>query len=1624
MKKITLLFFLFLSVFAFGQVIDEDFEDVTFPPTDWTMTTNGVGSAVNPWTRTTNTALTNTASVGAARTARQTTAVGQERQTWLITPQVLVPTNGQLRFFTRNELAGNQGSTFSVRISTNPDPTVLAAYTTLETWTELTLVAQFDVYEEKILSLIGNVGNNVHIAFVRSNVQAIAGINGSGDNWLIDDVVLIEQCLNPTALSATAVLSTTATLNWTDPNGATQWQIEYGPQGFVPGTGTIVTANTNPFPISGLAPATQYSFYVRSICSANNSSAQVGPQNFTTQIAPPVCGGQFFDTGGPTANYSVNENYTITICPDDDNPNDIVTVTFTSFHVENGWDALYVFQGIGTDGPQISSGLGNGNGPNAALSGGFWSSVANALIPGPFESSAPGGCLTFQFISDGSLQFAGWTANVTCAPAPTCPKPTSVAISDLTGNSATATWTDNAGATAWEYLLLPCDSPEPDETTTGFLPAPNNPFALTSLDPSTCYDFYVRAVCGPDDNSLWSTGTSFTTTQIPVSLDYEEDFEGVHGWTLSNGTQTNKWVVGTAVSNSPTTSLYVSNNNGVANAYSNNAASVVHAYRDLQLPAIAGEINVSFDWRNVGENNFDFVRVWLVPSTFVPTPGTQITVANSGGQQLGGNFQNNANFTTANFLLNATAFQGQVRRIIFEWRNDGIIGTNPPGAIDNVNISLITCPAPNTLIATELEPTSLTLGWSEIGTATTWQVLMLPCNSPAPNATTTGWVSTTTNPFDVSGLTPSTCYTFYVRSACSDTDLSFWSQALNINTPQIPVTLNYEEDFENIHGWTLNNGNQTNKWVVGTAVSSSPTTSLYISNNNGNSNNYALNSTSVVQAYRDLAIPADTEEISVSFDWRNVGENNFDYLRVWLVPITYQPTPGIQTTVANSGGQQLGGNFQLTPNFTTANFVLNSTAFSGTTRRLLFEWRNDGSGGTQPPAAIDNVKVDYALCQRPTNLVVSSIGTYTAEISWTDNSGATQWHLYVVPIGSPAPDEDSAFTLITENPHTIIDLIQETQYQVWIRGVCEPAGEIGSGASLWTGPATFTTLPTCPQPINLGTENNSGTSVDLVWTPQGVETQWEVVYQLQNGPLPTNGVIVNTNPLLTVNNVADGGIYEFYVRSICGDNDLSQWSGPFTFVIFNPESCASVEVFDLNLENPDNIFVCEESDGCVDLTANYLQTGATTSYLVESIDYSPPFPFVGGIQTSVNIDDVWSNVINLPFQFCFFDNVYSTAQVSSNGALVFGTNFAPNVVGSSPWAFNTTIPNAGFPIKNAVLGVYQDINPAINNAFANPNINYQVLGSYPCRALVVNFSEVAQFSCSADALIGPQTSQIVIYEISNIVEVYIQRRVPCTTWQNGVGVVGLINGAGTQAFVPPGRNTGAWSAFNEAWRFTPNGTSNVEFEWLKDGDFYSNDDDITVCIEDLTVMTAKATYTTCNGDEFVSEANVNISFVPEELPVQDDVLTCNPYELPALEVGNYFTEPGGLGTPLNAGDFINSTQTVYVYATYPSTDGFCTSEGSFEVVIDPADAIELEDVTSCENYVLLPLPDNNHHYYTESGGNGIELFAGNIISSTQEIFVYVILPDEEGCTGETSFIVTIVPAITFPDIEDVFACDE
>ena len=302
--------------------------------------------------------------------------------------------------------------------------------------------------------------------------------------------------------------STSAELSWESEGFA--FNIEWGATGFPQGTGTMLATADNPYNLEGLTPLTTYDFYIQADCGAEGISDWVGPFTFTTLPPAPVCGGQFYDAGGPDNPYLSDAEETYTICPD--NEDDVVTVTFTFVDIESSTsgatdgtgclDYLSIYDGADTDGAF----LGDFCSEPAEVGSGMALSAGDS-----FTATDPSGCLTFTFISDSSVQNGGWAADVTCAPGDPCPAPVALTANNITDNSASIGWT--AGVTIFNVEWGETGFTPGTGTT---IPEVGNPANLTGLAAETAYDYYVCAICpdgmGGEIVSECAGPFTFTTT--------------------------------------------------------------------------------------------------------------------------------------------------------------------------------------------------------------------------------------------------------------------------------------------------------------------------------------------------------------------------------------------------------------------------------------------------------------------------------------------------------------------------------------------------------------------------------------------------------------------------------------------------------------------------------------------------------------------------------------------------------------------------------------------------------------------------------------------------------------------------------------------------------------------------------------------------------------------------------------------------------------------------------------------------------------------------------------------------------------------------------------------------------
>lgn len=308
----------------------------------------------------------------------------------------------------------------------------------------------------------------------------------TADGWVASvSCAPAPPCPNPTLPIATMATTTGARLGWSQAGGLSSWDLEIVPVGtMATGTPTVTGVATNPYTWTGGESGTAYEFYVRGYCGTPGEFTNwVGPRAFATN---PACGDTFYDSGGPNGEYQNSEVNTWTFCPDV--LGEFVTLNFTAVAVESCCDVLRIYNGTGT-----AMLLNN-----------------DVEAPAPFTSTAPDGCLTVTWTSDGSVVRDGWVAGIACGPPPACPNPSALMINTVTSSGATLLWTENGTATAWDIEIVPLGT---DATgTPTIVGVTTNPYTWTGGESGTTYNYYVRAQCGMDDEtSNWVGPRSFTT---------------------------------------------------------------------------------------------------------------------------------------------------------------------------------------------------------------------------------------------------------------------------------------------------------------------------------------------------------------------------------------------------------------------------------------------------------------------------------------------------------------------------------------------------------------------------------------------------------------------------------------------------------------------------------------------------------------------------------------------------------------------------------------------------------------------------------------------------------------------------------------------------------------------------------------------------------------------------------------------------------------------------------------------------------------------------------------------------------------------------------------------------------
>ncbi|MDO5655595.1 MAG: PKD domain-containing protein [Flavobacteriaceae bacterium] len=565
----------------------------------------------------------------------------------------------------------------------------------------------------------------------------------------------------------------------------------------------------------------------------------------------------------------------------------------------------------------------------------------------------------------------------------------------------------------------------------------------------------------------------------------------------------------------------------------------------------------------------------------------------------------------------------------------------------------------------------------------------------------------------------------------------------------------------------------------------------------------------------------------------------------------------------------------------------------------------------------------------------------------------------------------------------------------------------------------------------------------------------------------------SANGLTATHTYASAGSYTvtFTVTDDSGNPDCAVTETFLVIVAYDLNvPCPSVHALD-SVENSNNFTVnCNyplDESGCLTLTANYAVMKETTTYVVQSIPFQPPFPVAEGAGITNTADDSWAAPTPFPgasggipaFRFCFFGNEESGVQVGANGRLNFDLNRDYD-----EWAYSSTLPitntSPNQHMLNTINGAYHDIwfTPTTNGQ-TPPNgaqFSYGFQGAYPCRMFVVNYNNIPLYgsgTCLSAQSSQRTTQQIVLWEGSNYIDVYIHNKPACNWSSSTASLIGIQGPNHGQGLAAPGRNTGIWGASNEAWRFIPDGPDMpVQIQWYNSaGVRVGTGQNLSVCPRTNTYYDVKVTYELCGQDPITVEDRIHINFDYDSPNIEDitfemcdadgdneaawdlDFITANVLnnQPNTWSIEGFYESVRGADQEL-AEEQITTTDAYEagsgtVYVRVEDSSNGC--HGIFSINLEFLDGLNIEPLTDTRclafdsdysefnlfSYESALLGDQFYSLYFYPNEEDAENFEDNYLQGTdasefqitETTIVYVRAVDENGCYGITQIILEI-----------------
>jgi len=986
-----------------------------------------------------------------------------------------------------------QSADYSIQVGVMTSPEDESTFEAIQTLSP----ASVGGWEDFTVYLLPYTGQGRFIAFKSDN----SSTNGMFlDNLVVDNFV---GCVYPLALHTSALTHSSATIQWVSSNNQLGFELVYGRSGFNMDTATIHSANVSSYVINGLAPETSYDVYVRTLCSATDTTRWSDVYTFTTSC-PPVTTipyREFFDgygTGTGTFPDCWVKNSNAATSAFNINPSDIFSAPGALYF--SNTPANYSIAAT----PEFYDDLNT-------LQISFKAKMTNlnyklevGVMSNPYDSS------TFELIQlvepttiywneyvipltsyIGNAKYIAFRTatgsnnivyldNVEVDYAPPCVQPINLNVTDITLHSAQLSWSPGGEELGW--IVSYGERGFSPNTSGTVLNADTIPLSITGLTPGTHYDFYVKAVCGPNYESDWSLVSSFTTLcEDIISLPYTENFDSYGTGDLSFPTC---WTRQSNYTSEVYPNLSTTNFSSPASLYFYSSSST---YSYATTPKFSNTIDisdlrVSFKMRkNTNLNNIQ-VGVMTDPmdeSTFSPV---DIVAPHS------------LNYWE-NMEVLFSSYTGTGKYIAF--RSDN--GAANFVYIDDVIVSYIpACVAPVNLEVTSLSSTSATISWHERMYATSWNIEYGPSGFTPGNGLLAIAVDTT---HAFNGLTPDTEYDVYVQSDCGDSVSA--NVMLSFKTycsadSQFPITENFDSYGTGVDLFP-------DCWH---RVTTSATTSPYISTNLYYTSPASLYLYSDIQGYtfastNEIVNTVPVNTLKATFKLRKGTNEHSLQIGVFDDPTdktTFVPIDTLSPIYINYWDE----------------FTVPFDSYTGTGHYIGFM----SSTGAANSVYLDDLVIDFIVtCLPPTNIMFNAVTSNSASVIWYPAGDESQWVFEF----KEATSNTWTPIVCTTPTANLISLSSNTSYEARIKALCSPSNESDYSTiySFSTSPATYTIVATAG---DHGTINPSGN----VTVNEGSDRLFQIA--------ANNGFVIED---VLVDNVSQGAISSYNFVNVTDNHTIS-----------------------------------------------------------------------------------------------------------------------------------------------------------------------------------------------------------------------------------------------------------------------------------------------------------------------------------------------------------------------------------------------------------------------------------------------------------------------------------------------------